>query len=254
MKNRMIKTLKLTAVTMAAVFGMTGCGNQIPELTEEQVKQVGEYAAVTLLKYDKNSQSRLVDAAEVEAYDQKQKELKELQEMLHKEEAEETGSMKPADNTPVKEKNDAAVSQETIKSLEETFALSEQVAINYAGYELCDSYPEDGLTGGFLALDASEGKKLLVLEFAVENTSSSEQELNFFSKTAVFTADLGDGRKVNSMTTMLLNDMSTYVGTIPAGESQEMVLLFEIDEAAAENISDIKLYLRKDSNKYTILL
>ena len=254
MKNRIVKTLKYTVLTTIMVVSMTGCGNKIPELTEEQVKQVGEYAAVTLLKYDKNSQSRLVDVATVEAYDQKQKELKELQEVLYKDEKEEAEGMKPVDDTPVKEKNEATAPQETIMSLEENFALSEGITINYTGYESCDSYPEDGSANAYFALDASEGKKLLVMEFEVKNTSATDQELNFFSKTAVFTVDLGDGKKLNSMTTMLMNDMSTYVGTIPAGESQEMVLLFEIEEGAAENISELKLYLKNDANKYTILL
>ena len=37
------------------------CGNEIPDLTEEESQRIGEYAAVTLLKYDANNRSRLVD-------------------------------------------------------------------------------------------------------------------------------------------------------------------------------------------------
>lgn len=254
MKKIIVKTLKLTAATMIMVLGLTGCGNKIPELTEEQAKQVGEYAAVTLLKYDVNSRSRLVDAEAVEAYDQKQQELKELKEVLYKEETKESEGMKPTDDTPVKEKNEAAVSQETVMSLDETFALPEGITISYIGYKSCESYPEDGSADAYFVLDATEGKKFLVMEFDVKNTTSDDKDLNFFSKTAVFSVDLGNGKKVNAITTMLLNDMSTYVGTIPAGESQELVLLFEVEPDVIDNISEVKLYLKNEAETHTIQL
>ena len=40
---------------------MTACGNEIPDLTEAESQRVGEYAAVTLLKYDATLRSRLAD-------------------------------------------------------------------------------------------------------------------------------------------------------------------------------------------------
>ena len=49
------------ALLCAMALTMTACGNEIPDLTEEESQQIGEYAAVTLLKYDANNRSRLVD-------------------------------------------------------------------------------------------------------------------------------------------------------------------------------------------------
>ncbi|MCM1087931.1 MAG: hypothetical protein NC419_07215, partial [Muribaculaceae bacterium] len=48
---------------------LTGCGNTMPELTEEENDIITEYAVSLLLKYDKNYNSRLIDLA---AYEEEQ--------------------------------------------------------------------------------------------------------------------------------------------------------------------------------------
>ena len=55
------KKIVCGALLCVMALGMTACGNEIPDLTEEESQRVGEYAAVTLLKYDANHRSRLVD-------------------------------------------------------------------------------------------------------------------------------------------------------------------------------------------------
>ena len=42
---------------------LTGCGDKIVPLTQDQEQLVGEYAAVMMLKYDAKHRSRLVDLA-----------------------------------------------------------------------------------------------------------------------------------------------------------------------------------------------
>ena len=55
------KRIVCGALLCVMALGMTACGNEIPDLTEAESQRVGEYAAVTLLKYDANNRSRLVD-------------------------------------------------------------------------------------------------------------------------------------------------------------------------------------------------
>ena len=48
---------KLLGILTAAALclGMTGCGeNQMPELTDAQVKEIGQYVAFILMKYNSN--------------------------------------------------------------------------------------------------------------------------------------------------------------------------------------------------------
>ena len=46
------KNIVCGALLCTMMLSMTACGNEIPDLTEEESQRVGEYAAVTLLKYD----------------------------------------------------------------------------------------------------------------------------------------------------------------------------------------------------------
>ena len=46
--------------------GLCGCGSQIPDLTDEQRSAISEYAVQLLLKYDTNTESRLVDLSLLE--------------------------------------------------------------------------------------------------------------------------------------------------------------------------------------------
>ena len=45
----------------SALMAVSGCGNAIPDMSEEQGAIVAEYAAGLLLKYDKNYTTRLVE-------------------------------------------------------------------------------------------------------------------------------------------------------------------------------------------------
>ena len=253
MKMKTRKILKGMMILGTMTMMVTGCGNQIPDLTEEQAQKIGEYAALTLLKYDTNHQSRLVDEAVVEEYEEK------LEEEALKESAEPTPTpepegMDPVADTPVVEREEDAVVSEVIVTMEECLGLPGGVAVTYEGRETYETYPADGSTQNYFTLDASAGKKLLVLNFSLENQTGSDVQIDLFAKDAVFmlSADGVDAQK--ALTTMLLNDLSTYVGAIEAENSREMVLLFEIDEMTAENLTDIKLQYKNESNVYTIQL
>ena len=153
------------ALLCVMALGMTACGNEIPDLTEEESQRVGEYAAVTLLKYDANHRSRLVDPEIVIA-------------KLEKDAAREAGIQenaqteeKPAESAA--SESQAPTAQEDITtSLEDFFGLAEGVTLTYRDYQIADSYPEDGSTEDYFALDASTGKKLLILNFELDRKST----------------------------------------------------------------------------------
>lgn len=252
MRRKSIFGLKYIILAMLMSLGMTGCGNRIPEMTAEQAKQIGEYAAITLLKYDANHRSRLVDEETIAEYDRKQQSLKELMEQQNTKPS--TEGMKPTENTPTVDAGEQTTNQQQIKSLEESLAVPEGIGVSFQGYKICDSYPDDGSADKYFTLDATTGKKIMVLEFAVANQTSANVGVDFFSKTATFSASVGDGKRYSAMTTMLLDDLSTYAGTITAGESRKLVLLFEVEESIAEKITDVQLYLKNDSQTYTIQL
>ncbi len=235
------------ALLCAMALSMTACGNVIPELTEEESQRVGEYAAVTLLKYDANNRSRLVDPEIVIA-----KLEKDAAKEARRQENAQTEE-KPAGT--IASEIESPVAQEDITaSLEEFFGLAEGVTLTYRDYSLADSYPEDGSADDYFALDASAGKKLLVLNFELTNGTAGEENIDFLSTASRYIITVNDSIRGNALTTMLPNDMSTYAETLAPGETQGLVLLLEVNDDVANAIQNISLHLKNASNEYTIQL
>ena len=125
------KNMVCGALLCAMMLSMTACGNEIPDLTEEESQRVGEYAAVTLLKYDANNRSRLVDPEMVIAKLEKEAAKEASQE---EEKAEETGS------TGTTEVTMPTAQEEITASMEDFFGLPEGVSITYEDYMVADSF------------------------------------------------------------------------------------------------------------------
>ena len=235
------------AMLCAMVLTMTACGSEIPELTDEESQQIGEYAAVTLLKYDANNRSRLVDPEIVIA-------------KLEKDAAKEARRQENAQTEETTDTNTATeiqmptAKEDIIASMEEFFGLAGGVTLTYKDYQVADSYPEDGSTDDFFALDAAPGKKLLILNFQLTNGTEQEESMDFLNASSRYIITVNGSIRGNALTTMLPNDMSTYTETLGAGESQELFLMLEVNEEAANDIQSISLKLKNASNEYTIQL
>lgn len=248
MRKVCVKGLALTTVVISL---MTGCGSEQVNLTSEQETQVGEYAAMALLRHDANNRSRLVSAEEVEAIDREllQKE-QEKQEQEQNQDTEETAEgMGPVEDTPVIEKEQESTGN-TVASLGEFFGLAEGVTIVYRGEEICDSYPGDENESAYFSLDATAGKRLMVLRFDITNQSQSEQAVDVLSQNAIIKITVNENYTRYALTTMLMDDLSTYKGTIPAGDTVSLVLLTELDNETAESVSTVSLSLKKDTSAY----
>lgn len=221
---------------MLASLSLAGCSNQIPDMTDEQMQEVGEYAAVMLLKYDAHSRSRLIDLPEALLTSAGSSQP----------EPEQTG-MDPVADTPVTE-----VGEETpsggVQSLEGILGLPEGIALTYQDFTLCASYPEED--SDYFSLDAAEGKSLLVLKFQMANQASEPQEINMMSANIVYRITVNGNYTRSALTTLLLNDLSTYSGALEAGEQSEVVLILEVGQTTADQITSIALEVKKDSARF----
>lgn len=234
------------ALICAATLLMTGCGVSFPNISNEEADIIGEYAAITLLKYDANSRSRLVDLSQLE--EKEKLEASTVPESTPTEESlpEETLDVS---NTPVIDNR--APSNVGTGSVESALELPEGVSLEYMRYEICQSY-QDG--SQYFALDAAEGKKLLVLVFDLENASGSSQDIDLLSKKYVYRVTVDGSDTGFALTTMLDNDMSTYKGSIADGTVQEVVLVIEINAEQSDNPETISLQIKNDSKTHTIRL
>lgn len=250
--------LKIGALLCVSVF-LSGCSSAIPELTKEQQDLVVEYAASTLLKYNKNYEGRLLEKTELEAEEAKITAREEKIAQMQKEKLEKAKLNQKAESSQGKEgaasgedTNDNFQADVNTSATIEDFLNLDQVTFTYVGYEIADDYPEQG-ENLFFVMNATEGKKLLVLKFKAENVSSTEAVLNMSQVGARYKVSV-DGEEKNALTTMLLNDMAYYQGTIAAGECTELVVVSEIPVEKAESISILELIVKNVDNTTTILL
>lgn len=237
-----------TLITMMVLI-LTGCGGGLPDMTPEEEQIVGEYAAKLLLKYDANNRSRLVSREEVAVYES------ELEQKTQSTLPEQTQSgMDPVDDTPVVEIGQETSGVVATGSFEEFYDLAEGIQILYQGHEICDSYPKGGAEYEYFTLDAEDGNKLLVLKFRVDNQSQTVQTVDILSKSGILRATVNGSKNYNVLTTMLMDDLSTYKEDVAVGESVDAVLLIEAKTEELENVSSISLNLKNDSKTCTIQL
>ena len=239
-RGNMSKRIVIALTAVMLVICLAGCGeNQIPDLTDEQMQIMGEFTAITLMRYDANHRSRLVDYTLL---------LETPAPETTPEPTKEPSGMDPVDDTPVINANGQT---EAGANLAATLEFPEGVAVAYTGQALYDVYPEGE---GDLTIRASEGKKLFVLSFSVSNTTDQDQTLDLLGMGPIFRITVNGNYTRRALLTMLEDDFATFMGTIPAGESITTVLVIEVDSEMADNITSTSLYLKNDSKTCTIQL
>lgn len=241
----MLKRVTAALMTGLLIISLAGCGqNQIPDMTDDQVQLMGEFAAIKLMKYDANRRSRLVDYTDMLSTP----EPEPTQEP--EDQKPEPEGMDPVDDTPVT----AAPGSEAVNSYTaaDVLELPEGMNVVFMEHALYDSYP-DGDDGAF-TLSATEGKKLLVLSFSIINATGQDQEVDFLALSPQFRITVNEDYTRRALVTMLEDDMTTFIGTVPNSDAVSTVLVIEVDAATAENISSISLDIKNDSKTHTIQL
>lgn len=239
--------LKCGVIGVGLILTMTGCGNSIPDMTEEQMQQIGEYAAITLMKYDANNRSRLV---ELELLAEKEPEVQPEQEA--QEPVQEESGMRPTEDTPVVDVSGAAIGAPD--SMETALGLPEGVTLTYREMELCDSYPNGEGETDYFSLTATPGNKLLILKFDLCNGTGQDQYINLLAQSPIFKITVNGDYSRRALTTMLMNDLATYAETVAAGACNEVVLAIEVEGSMEGNVASVVLNLKNDSKTYTIQL
>lgn len=227
------------------VLGLAGCGNAIPKMTEEQENQIVNYAVDVALKYDSGYEKNLVDLS---LYEEEEKESITEPEK-EKDEKEEEKGMDPVADTPTV---DISQDETAYSSMEEFFGL-ENVSIQFKEGYFADSYPQ-GSINDYFNLNASSGKKLLVMKFEVANTSGTEQQVDFFGMNAVMTVSLNAKSNVQVLSTMLTDDLSTFRKSMNADEKAALVLLAEVEAEDATDVDSLIITMKSDSGSAKISL
>lgn len=222
----------------------TGCGAALPQMTEAQQEAVAEYAAALVMRHTRDYSSRLVDLSLYE-----EKDTEETEEP-------EPGGMDEIADTPIIDNigNSDANGDETAYQSVDSLLVPEGVLLTYTGSSLLDSYPDSSSDDTpYFALDASTGKKLLVMTFSLQNITGEEKGLDINSITPRCAVRINDTERTHVISTMLLDDLSTYVGNLAAGEEISLVLLAEVDDTLG-TIEKLELTVSTETGSAVTLL
>jgi len=247
--------MKKAFLVITAALMLSGCGAQVPNMTEEQSAQIAEYAAGLLMKYDEHHESRLLNDAELE------KELARLEALyLRKAELVAMDEALEEEKQKEKEEKEQALADIPVITPEEKVDIGqyvddfygiEGISIRYKDYKVMDAYPE---SEDYFSVQAEMGKKLLVISFVAKNDSGTEQTLDMISLMPNMKVGINDEGVQSALSTLLADDIANYRGTLAEGEEVTLVLLAKIDEEKAANIQSIVLKMQNGSNSATILM
>lgn len=228
---------KVMAIAISAVFCLSGCqASTMPAMTEEQTDLVAQYAANLILTNNKKYDTGIATQAEIEKADAK-RERQRLREEEAKKTSEATGETGQAETeTTATVSENADIAQ---------FLGLQDIAITYQSYEICNAYPNNNSEENFFAMDATEGNQLLVLKFMIQNNGTEDKEMDILNQYPLFRISVSGGADKSALTTILLDDLSTFKDTLAAGESREEVLVTEIsNQEAEEGIQSLSLLMK----------
>lgn len=242
MTNKKTKPF-ITILAGAMIVSLCGCGNTIPNLSEEQEALVVEYASTAVLKHDANYQGKLVDLSTLT------NEEETPEEEVTQTPAEDTNI--PEEPAPVQEPqqdvhNAEQVEEEIQADAEQILGLHD-VSLTCSGYEVDEFYPKNG-NEIYFVMNATPGNNLLVMKFILRNLLNEEQEIQIQPGAVRVKIDLNGGEK-NALTTMLLNDLATYQGTLGPNEETELVVVGEYPVEDLQTINSLSVKLKNESGE-----
>ena len=248
--------------TIVVSILLCGCGGSIPDMTDTETAVVTEYATNLLVKYSTLSDRSLLNEKQLEEGIIKEAEererllkVKELENRYLNGMEEETADVETVESESTDAVNDGLENVEDAApqlSMDEFFAES-NFAIDYSSYILCQSYPENNEGDFLIAIDATSGKQLCIVKFNVSNLTASDQILDMYAKNGRFSLKIEGGSTIPAQSTLLIDDLYTYAGTIPAGGTEELVLVFEVPEGVSQ-IGSMKLIMNDQTGENTLTL
>ncbi len=127
----------------------------------------------------------------------------------------------------------------------------DDLIIRYQSFEICSAYPGDNT--GF-SVDAAQGKKLLVMHFDMEGLPEEDVDCNLFDYEIKMRVNINDTGSTSVLSTLIPNDLGTYMDIVPAGEIVDVVAVAEIDDMTAEEIQTLTLHAASNSQSCTVKL
>lgn len=230
---------RIGALMICVAFLLTGCGEKPIALTESEEDIIVHYAAHVVSKYNKRQPQGIVNVIP-EAVTETEQEIVTPEEPTETE-AEQAENPEPGTGTTPEETG--------YVSLNEALGIS-GLDVSFTGANLTASYTEED----YYAVDASAGMQYMVLHFTLTNTGAEAVACDMLAIQPVFKAEVNGSVQTTAKTTILLDDLSTYQGSVDAGASVETVLLFEVPADSMTSVDQVVLSVTRNGEKLSTQL
>lgn len=244
-KGKIIGALAISACML------TGCIDSMPDMTEEQSELVAEYAADMLLKYSPNYHYRIADEEEV-ASAEAEMETSQEEETTQEESQPSQDLSQTGMGETVSVDAEASVEDGAEYDLAAFFGM-DQFSIMYASCEVTDAYPNAESGVGF-SVTAPQGYNLLVLHFDVENLGEEAAQCDLFDQISKVSVNVNDAGYVQALSTLLTNDLTTYMEDIPAGEVADAVVVVPVEQTDLDEIQTAVMQITTQDSVVNISL
>ena len=220
----------LSALLLSGALVLTGCGEEPYELQDNEREIIVNYAAHIVAKYNVRQPEgyRYVYLAPEDETE------------VPEEQAEETPKEQEADSAPDSRGDTAADSSdgadEASVTLSEALGLSGIQAV-YTGTEITDRYDS-------VVPDA--GKQLMILHVTLQNRTKKAKKCDILSMLPVFRATVNGTQEVTSEMLILPENLSTWEEKIPAGDSADTIILFQVKKDSVTSVDQLELNVLAD--------
>lgn len=219
----------LVSILLCGVMLSTaGCGTKPYDLSSEEQEKVAAYAAHVVTRYNDRQEEGLIRIQQEDVSEETAESKEPQAETKDKQENTE-------DNTKNVTSDAEKPKAETV-SLRQALKLEDGLDASFENYDVTDSYVESD----YFAMNATAGKTFLAVHINLKATGG-DIECDMLKKNLKYRVVINGDKTVAAQTSILLNDLGTYQGTIAGGSAQECVLLFETEKQNVENITSLQL-------------
>ncbi len=233
---------KIALIIVLSIVCVSFCGcSWTKSISEDDTKLIAVYSAKIVAKYNTKQKDGIVYIDNDDAL----KAISDLENEQKKKQEESATANTTNSTSSSKSKNQQAEVKPAVP-LETALGLG-NVNFAYLGSEVKDSY-----TTSVYDMTPNAGNKFLVMRFKM--TANADGEVNILSKNPKFKATVNQGATATNEISLMPDDLATFKGTLKAGESRDLVILFQFKGDDLANIQSTSLQCTSNGGTSDITL
>lgn len=237
-------------LALCMVLSLSGCG--MISLTSDEEEKISMYSASIIRKYNREEDQAIAfyGSKSQATYSAMNSSGAASTDAADDTSADSSGS---SETTASVDSVDASVQPEESAVPEETKSISDIIGIEGLNFSLSDVSAIDNYTiEGLMDLSPKDGNRFMEFDFTCTNSTSNDIKVDFSALNITYTCTFG-GTTMYSSDTLAPDSLSTFTGTIKAGSSQKLVLLFEFSsDVLSGDLNGYVIKAKSDSGAFNV--